>query len=931
MQEYNIYKGINGGATQRTMPVQTLPKSKKTKAWLEAVADFLYFQASEQRRRNSVFSDIRKMTQGEFVYRSVDIEKTLNPDMISDFKLLTSDSNLPTHLKHFDFLGIIANAIKGAFSETDSQYRITSIDEYFTNDYIRAKTERLNEYAKKLFKLEVDKMLIKKGINPNQTEFTSEEEKQQYLQQLEEETKKLTPEEIEKDLSKNFKVIATEWANNVLQADKEKFSLEQRDGDRLIDYILTGRWFRHYKVGFDYYDVEDWQVEEVFFSEYADTKYPQDCEYIGRLTEMPISDALMKYGHLLTPKQQKDLGDFWGQGDSYKSGITPLTGSSNGIGEPFAENLIMPFHNYLDHNVNLQMEAALGAPLAQTKLENGEVIRHWMPRAGGMFGNVTKGLAQQLRSDILVSNATVEVMEVYWTSFERFGILIYENEVGALDIETTTEELIQEFLEENKIETKTNISLQGLQDALQKGNLSDYKNTITWHYKPESRYMVVIKSNNSLTIKKDIIIGGEPIVQQIKGDSNIYQVKHPVGGLITNSVIKKAFPYQQLHNICLNQVSELLADELGSFLSIDINTLPAEYKDQDTEEALNSTIDTIKRTRILPLDPSRTNVQGSSVYPNLFQKNELIFATQVQYRQVLADYFKQQGFNQVGITPQMLGAPTTYETKEGVQQQASASYALMSNVIDEFNTSKAKANELHIAIAQQCEVNGKSPNRVVKNSDGANVFIDILAEDPEYFPLRRINVLPSGTSNDRAVVKALQQMLLADNTIQKDFADLTDIFTNPYALKLKQIAKQMRSRQDKNVQEQRAFEDQQLTKQLEANRQQLAEERQHELNIVDRKGEWQYKQAYLTALGRDSTSTTEDDFTQITKAYETNLKEKSINADISLRAKEISRKENLDAETKRLEAEKIKQKAEELRLRSEQIASQKYVALVNKN
>ena len=930
MQEYNIYKGINGGATQRTMPVQTLPKSKKGKAWLEAMSEYLYFQASEQRRRNSVFSEIKKMTQGDFVYRSVDIEKTLSPDMMGDFKSLTADVALPTHLKHFDFLGIIANAIKGVFAESDSQYRVDSNDEYFTNDYIRAKTERLNQYAQKLFKLEIDKMLIGRGINPNQTEFQSEEEQQQYIQQLEAEIQKLTPEEIEKDLSKNFKVIATEWANNVLVSDKEKFNLEQRDGDRLVDYILTGRWFRHYKVGFDHYDVEDWQVEEVFFSEYADTKYPQDCEYIGRITEMSLTNALMKYGHLMTSKQQKDLGDFWGQGDDYKTGMTPLTGNVEGKGLPFAENLIMPFHNYLDHNVNLQMEAALGAPLAQTKLENGEVVRHYMPRAGNLFGDVTKGFAQQLRSDILVSNATVEVMEVYWTSFERFGVLIYENEVGSLDIETTTEELLKEFIEENDIKTKNNISLKGLQDALQEGNLSDYKNTITWHYRPQSRYMVVIKQNNSLTIKNDIILGGEPILQQIKGDSNIYQVKHPVGGLITNSVIKKAFPYQQLHNICLNQVSELLADEVGSFLSVDINTLPSEYKDEDTAEALNSALDTIKRTRILPLDPSRTNTQGSSVYPNLFQKNELIFATQVQYRQALAEYFKQQGFNQVGITPQMLGAPTTYETKEGVQQQASASYALMSNIIDEFNTSKAKSNELHVAIAQQCEVNGKSPNRIVKNSDGANVFIDILAEDPEFFPLRRINVLPAGTSNDRAVVKALQQMLMADNTIQKDFSDIVDIFTNPYAIKLKQISKQMRSRQDKNTQEQRGFEDQQLTKQLEANKQQLAEERQHELNIVDKKGEWQYKQAYLTALGRDSASTTTDDFAQITKAYEANLKEKSIDADIALRTREISRKEELDMESKKLQAEKIKQKAEELRLRGEQIATQRYVATVNK-
>lgn len=930
MQDYNIYKGINGGATQRTMPVQTLPDKKKNKAWLQAMSEYLYFQASEQRRRNSVFSDIKKMTQGEFVYRSVDIEKTLNPDQMGDFNLLTSDAALPTHLKHFDFLGIIANAIKGVFSETDAKYRVESFDEYYTNEFIREKTERLNVYAQKLFKLEIDRMLIQRGINPNQTEFASEEEQQAYIQRLEAEIKSLTPEEIEKDLSKNFKVIATEWANNVLTSDKEKFTLEQKDGERLVDYILTGRWFRHYRVGYDYYDIEDWEVEEVFFSEYADTKYPQDCEYIGRLTEMSLTNALMKYGHLMTPKQQTDLGDFWNQGDDYRMGVLPLTGATedDGIGQPFAENLIMPFHNYLDHNVNLQMESALGAPLAQTKLESGEVVRHWMPRAGHI-GDTTKGLAQQLRSDIQVSNATVEVMEAYWTSFERFGVLIYENEVGQLDIETTSEELLKEFTQTYNIKTKTNISLQGLQDALNSGNIEDYKNTITWHYKPQSRYVVVIKSNNSLTIKTDIILGGEPIIQQIKGDSNIYQVKHPVGGIITNSVIKKAFPYQQLHNICLNQTSELLADELGVFYSFDINALGQEYKDQTTEEALDAMSGTIKRTKLLGLDPSRTNMQGSSVYPNMFQRNEVVFATQVQYRQQMAEYFRQQGYQQVGITPQMLGAPTTYETKEGVQQQAAASYALMSNIIDEFNTSKAKSNELHIAIAQQCEVNGKSSTRITRNSDGANNFIDILAEDPEYFPLRRISVLPAGTSSDRATARALQQMLMADNTIQKDFSDVVDIFTNPYALRLKQIAKGMRARQDKNAQEQRAFESEQVDKQIQANQQAQQELKDHEINLTNIKGEWNYKEAYLTALGRDSASTTTDDFDQLTKAFQANLKEKSLNADISFKNQDLMRKIDADQDYKNIEAEKIKLKAEELRLRGQQIEASKYIAVVN--
>lgn len=174
-------------------------------------------------------------------------------------------------------------------------------------------------------------------------------------------------------------------------------------------------------------------------------------------------------------------------------------------------------------------------------------------------------------------------------------------------------------------------------------------------------------------------------------------------------------------------------------------------------------------------------------------------------------------------------------------------------------------------------------------------------------------------------------MLLSDNTIQKDFNDIVEIATNPYTLKLKQIARQMRERQDKIDNEQKQFQDQQLEKQLQAERQNLIEERDHQVNLTNIKGEWTYKQAYLTAIGRDSASTKDDNFEDIRKAYELNLKASGIEQDNQLRMKEIQRKMDMDDETKKVELEKLKLKRQELELKNRQISSQEYIATVNKN
>ena len=930
MAEYSIYKGLGGTSGHRTLPVQTLPKKRKNKEWLRTTMDFLYNEAVRQKRQNTVFSKVRRMTEGDFIYESVDIEKTLYGDEAQQLKKIVNDVPLPTHLKHFDFLGIIANAIESVFAELDDKYRVISIDEYFTNDYIRARTENLHKYAQAVFQAEVNKMLLANGLNPERENFESEEEKQAYLQQLDAEVQKYSPEEFEKTLSKNFKVLAIEWANNVLIRDKEKFYLDTEDRDRLIDYILTGRWFRHYRVGYDYYDIEDWSPEEVFFSQYSNTKFPQKSEFIGRLTNMSITDVIAKYGHLMTTKQQEQVGDFFNQGTDYKKGTYPFNNDNSG--QPFATNYIMPFHNYFDHQVNLQMESFLGAPLAQTMHENGEVERHYMPRAGSMQAGLGNNFGQYMRNDIQVSSSTIEVMEVYWTSFEMTGILVYRNEVGALDVKQVSEDLMKDFIEEYNIQVKRNVSLSEMQQALQRDELEDYENTLTWHYLPQSWYAVVLKHNNGIVVKDDIVLWGKPIEQQIRGNSDYYEVLHPVGGIISKSIITKAFPYQQLHNVCLNQISELLADEPGTFYSFDVNAIPDDLKgDQTTEEALFTIMDTIKITKLLPVNLSRQQMQGNVPYPNIFQRNEIVFAEQVRYRRDMAEYFKQQAFSQIGITPQLLGAPINAETAEGVKQQSTATYALINNIIDDFSSSKARANELHIAIAQICETNGKSSAKVVQNSDGANVFIDILAEDGEYFPLRKLSILPASNSKDRPTVKFLQQILMSDNTIQKDFGDIVDIVTNPYALKLKQIAKEMRKRQEQKDIQDKQFQDSQLDKQLQAQRQNLIEERQHEANLVDKKGEWQYKEAYLTALGRDSASTKDDDFKDITKAYEVNLKATAIEQDGEIRRQEIARKMNMDEESKKVELAKLKQKQEELRLKARQIASNEYIATVNKN
>ena len=172
---------------------------------------------------------------------------------------------------------------------------------------------------------------------------------------------------------------------------------------------------------------------------------------------------------------------------------------------------------------------------------------------------------------------------------------------------------------------------------------------------------------------------------------------------------------------------------------------------------------------------------------------------------------------------------------------------------------------------------------------------------------------------------------MSDNTIQKDIGDVVEILTNPYISELKQIGRDIRRRSQMQDQEQRAFEDSQLTKQLESQNQVLQAEMKHDLDLIDRKGEWSYKEAYLNAIGKDAMSTNTNEQSVIQKAYENEMKANNFSNDMDLKNRELDRKVVSDADSKAIELQKIKQKNEELKLRREQENTKRFVATINKN
>lgn len=932
--------GVGQGDGSSTLPIQTLSKNQKTSKWKHYNMDCLERIGIRQLHHNVKFRQFYKMIQGEFTYGAVGLEEFDMPYFEKELGKLKTDYTVPSFIKHFDFIGIIVRVLEGLYSEFEDRFIIDSKDEYSTNEFIRQKTEMLHQYAQQVFSQEITKLLVMKGLDPNKQDFETQEEAQAYQQTLQQEAQALTPPEIERFMAKNFKVLAVEWAQNTIVEDNSEFKIPKMDRENFVDYLLSGRYFKHFGVGYDNYYVERWRVEETFFSQDSDARYPQEGEFVGRITYMSPSNILNKFGHLMTTKEQETIGNYWNQNKDYEwsNGARIETTTDKPIEETaFAQPTVVPFHNYYDHQANVQLEDALGVPMAKRTIQGADgediVFDSWIPRLDEPEDFRGDLYSAHLRDDIQVRRDTVRVTEAYWRSYKKLGILIYENDLGTTSVEVVTDDLLSDFLKEKEIKKLRNISVEELQKALKLDRLSEYVNTITYMYAPEVWKGIKIRGNGR-TVRNDIYLDVKPLEYQIKGSrSNIYNVLLPVAGIIDTGIVTRLLPYQQLHNIAMNQITEMLEKELGQFFTFDITALTEEYKDQTTEQAVYQVRDIIKDTGLLPLDASRQNTQGNQTPANLFQRQEISYANFVQYRMQLAQQYKQDALAQIGITPQMLGAPNTYTTAEGVKQGAQASYALINPIFEAMTDAKGREMELHIAVAQYAQSNGKDATVLFRKGDGELRFLDIMKEDGELFPLRHLGVTAVSSAKDKKIIEQFRQFVMNDNTITKDLETSLDILTNPSITELRDVVKEATKKSQEQIQQQRQFEAEQVDKQIQSVEQQQNKLFQHQAFIEDMKITGKLKEAQIQSYGRlqDNENVDAQLLDRIEKVTQNNVNNEFRNEEISVKNRDIDRKELNDTELRNIEIQKLAQKAEELRIKRDKVNADKYIATINKN
>lgn len=906
-------------ATYNLPPMTVTKKQKQSDKWQQAVLDGFERIAVDQFMENLEFVDLYRMVEGKLTYQEL---SEVAPHF-EDIQSVLDGVGIPTFLRHYDIIGVIAKGLTGILIQMQDKYHVTDTGEIAQSDFLRYQGQKLNQILEQVLENSVNLRLAEAGFNQDMQAFQSDEEKQAYIQQLEQAKAEFTPEDTLKATKKSFKTTGTLWGEATLDQDKERFNFNYLDKENFKHFYTSGRTFRHFRIGFDYYEPEIWHAKNTFWSKEIDSKLVHKGEYVGNIDWKTPAQVIRVHGHLIdTATQKKLLGgnESWGQfiGDDMYSGSIEEALKSN-----FNKQARTPFSNYFDYNFYLGLQEETGIPMGTQTLFHDDGTTsdrdRYLPKLAGHYkGSVYDGYAYIMRDDFSHRTDLCQVTEVYFRAYDKIGYLTYEDEYGTVVTEEVTEDIIKDFIKENDIK-------QTIKEALV-DSVKDFEvNTLKWFYRPVVYKGVKVQSGN---LQEPLYLQCEEWEHKIKGDSEFDRYL-PVAGFIGESIARKVEPFQAKYNLCMNQVYSLLEKELGVFFLMDIAMIPSEFEGWgDAQEALMAVRNIAKDVGIMPVATSPDG-QGPQSNFNQFSTYNLSSSPQISDRLKIAEVSRKGAYDVIGMNQAILQQPTKYETAEGIRQSQEAGWAQLAEIFEDFNIFIKSARELHLSVAQYAQSNKKDLSLYYTKSDGS---IEYLKYNDPYFPLRRLGLLATMDSSKRKELETFKSYILSNNTIGSDMVELAGLISSDAMSEALEIAKLAQQRKEAREDQIRAQQAQMQDQQIQAEQQSDQADWEREEFSKERDRETKVQVAELNALGRASDKKSDSTgIANIKQAADQALKEKKIDTDREVAVEKMRLEDKQYNDGLKLRMEELKLEAQKIREDQLKRHSDEYIATINKN
>lgn len=859
------------------LPPQMIPLKEKNEQWIKETLNTLEAIGRAQFFDNMTLIENYELVKGRFIYHHY-FEREDYFDLVSS---LTQEFSIPSHLRHYDIISPVINTLSGEYQKRPDTFRVRATDLESTNQYLRQKTDLLRKSMMADIQAEIAQNLLADGIDVNQKDFSSQEEKDQHDQQVQQAMQNMTPPEIEKYMKYSWRAIAEMWGDHQLNADRERFRLAEKEKKEFEDMLIADRCFRHFFLTANGYEQETWNPINTFFHKSPDVDYIENGDYVGRVFYMTIPTIIDRYGYFMTRDELESLYD---PSRSGKAGVGTLD-------EAFDATSV-PFGNFRDYN---NISNAFGFDPINgpgTQFNSGNML-------SAMFSNT--GLW-------IDTNSLVQVTESYWKT-QR---LIYK--VTFLDPESN---------QPITILADETFNLKGFKE-LKDSSFDDEPepNTYVATWVNQVYRGIKINKHNS-NLSDDLYIGVEPLEFQFKGDYNPYGCKLPVCGQLFNnrnarsmSLVDMMKPHQIGYNVAINQLYEIMQREIGRFALMDINLIPS-IKDWGGEKSYEKFMMVAKSMGIGIVDASPANSKGTTF--NQFSVVDLDESARMLNRAKVAEFFEDRALKQVGITPQRQGEVLSSATATGTETAVNQSYAQTESYFTNFSNYKTRCLSMNLDIAQYVQSKEKDVIITYTQSDLGRQFIKLAGTD---LLMRDLQVYVSNSQETTRILDTLRQLAINNNTSNASILDLATIISSNSIAEIKQTLKDTIDQQNAQQQQQYQVQTEQQQQQLQAAAEEADKAREFEAQQkeLDRANARYLEEVRALGFAKE----TDTDANGIPDALEVQkfMHEQNVHSEDRLfKEKELAHKKKMDNAKISLDNEKLK--LEEKRIAAEKDRSEK--------
>jgi len=732
--------------------------------------------------------------------------------------VLTKENDSALELKFYPIIPNVINVLSGEFSKRYNKVQFRAVDDRSYNEMLEQKRMQVEESLLADAERKLVEKMIQMGMDP-----ASDEAKQQ----LAPENIKTLP-EIEDFFSKSYRSSVEEWATHQLNVDEERFKMQELEERGFRDMLIADREFWHFRMLEDDYDIELWNPVLTFYQKSPDQRYISDSAYVGKIDLMTVSDVVDKYGYLMSQEQLESLQRIYpARSAQYQVNGYQNDGSYYDATRSHAWNTDSPSLAYRQYTSNYMADPARGGDILTQILGQSEDLAY--------FGD----------------GNLMRVSTIYWKTQRKIGHL---TKIEA-DGEVTQEIVDETFKVTEKAVYDTSIFKNKTKDTLLQGEHIDWIwiNEIWGGVKVGPNVPAMWRSSTSSEINP-IYLGinrTKPgrLPFQFKGNNSLYGCKLPVEGRVfsdrntrSTSLVDLMKAYQVGYNMVNNQIADILIDELGTVIMFDQNALPRHSMGEDWgKNNYAKAYVAMKDFQMLPLDTSITNTENAVNFQH-YQTLNMEQTSRLMSRIQLANYFKQQCFDAIGINPQRLGGAVSAETATGVVNAMQQSYAQTEiYFVQHSDQLMPRVHQMRTDLAQFYYSTNPSVRLSYISTEADKVNFTINGTD---LLLRDFNVFATTKTNHRAILEQLKQMALTNNTTGASIYELGNIVKADSIGEVTDILKDAETRitaqRQEEMQQQRQMQEQQLQAQAQEaqmkaqiEQQEAEKNRQNDITIAE--------------------------------------------------------------------------------------------------